>query len=496
MSAAYSGEVMTASAPLRSEDASWRSLIRETAVIGGDWVGAASRRAVLNPADESTVGHVPNLDAPDVGRAIQAAAAALPAWRARLPRERADILMAWRAAILARADDLAMIVTLEQGKPLADAKGEIEYGAEFIRWFAEEANRAYGDVIPPHLPGRKMLVQREPVGVAALVTPWNFPSAMLARKAAAALAAGCTAVAAPSMETPFSSLALAALAEQAGLPPGVLSVVTGEPSVVVGELCRNPLVRALSFTGSTEIGRLLMAQCAPGVKRLSLELGGHAPFIVFPDADVEAAAEAAVAAKYQTSGQDCLAANRIYVHRDIYQPFVGAFVRETRALKVGPGTDPASDIGPVANVRILAKSAEHVRDAEAKGAKIVSGGTFGPGLFFEPTVLTGVTPDMRIMQEETFGPVAAIASFSDEAEVIAAANDTEYGLMAYVYTRDLSRAHRLGDALEYGMVAVNTIKITGGPIPFGGIKQSGLGREGSRYGLDEFTELKYVCLAI
>ncbi|MCC7274485.1 MAG: NAD-dependent succinate-semialdehyde dehydrogenase [Alphaproteobacteria bacterium] len=480
----------------RTRDASWRSLLREEACVGGTWIGAATSAPVRNPADGSVLGHVPNLDRAAVQGAIGAAARALPAWRGLLPRQRADHLMAWRAAILARADDLAMIVTLEQGKPLADARGEILYGAEFVRWFAEEANRAYGDVIPPHLPGRKMLVQREPVGVAALVTPWNFPSAMLTRKAAAALAAGCTAVAAPSMETPFSALALALLAVEAGLPPGVLSVVTGAPPVVVGELCKSPAVRALSFTGSTEIGRLLMSQCAPGVKRLSMELGGHAPFLVFPDVDVEAAAKAAVAAKYQTSGQDCLAANRIYVHADIYGAFIAAFVQETRMLKVGPGTDPQSDIGPVINTGVLDKAKAHVRDAQAKGARVASGGRFGPGLFFEPTVLVDTTPDMLVMQEETFGPVAAITPFTDEAAVVAAANDTEYGLMAYVYTRDLSRAHRLGDALEYGMVAVNTIKITGGPIPFGGVKQSGLGREGSRYGLDEFTELKYVCLAI
>jgi succinate-semialdehyde dehydrogenase len=480
----------------RLQDSPLRDLIRERAYVAGAWIDAPQRTQVFNPADSSLVGAVPNLCASDVRGAIRRASDALPAWRALLPRQRADILMAWRDLILERADDLAMLITLEQGKPVADARGEVEYGAEFVRWFAEEANRAYGDVIPPHLPGRKMLVQREPVGVAALVTPWNFPSAMLSRKVAAALAAGCTVVAAPSMETPFSSLALAVLAERADLPAGVFSVVTGEPKIVVGELCRHPSVRVLSFTGSTDIGRLLMSQCAPGVKRVSLELGGHAPFIVFPDVDVAAAAKAAVAAKYQTSGQDCLAANRIYVHRDIYEPFIAAFVVETQALKVGPGTDPTSDIGPVVNVRVLDKAIAHVRDAEAKGARVACGGKFGPGLFFEPTVVRDTTPDMLVMQEETFGPVAAITHFDDEAAVIAAANDTEYGLMAYVFTRDLSRAHRLGDALEYGMIAVNTIKITGGPIPFGGIKQSGLGREGSRYGLDEFTELKYVCLAI
>jgi aspartate-semialdehyde dehydrogenase len=454
--------------------------------------------AVINPASGARIGEVPNLGAGEMRAAIEAARLALPAWRARLPRERGDLLMAWRALILENLEPLARRMTMEQGKPIADARGEIEYAAEFVRWYAEEASRLYGEVIPSHLPDRKMMVQREPIGVVGLVTPWNFPSAMLTRKAAAALAVGCTAVAVPSLETPFSALALADLAEQAGFPPGVFSVLTGEPEELVGELCRNPTVRALSFTGSTRVGRLLAAQCAPSLKRVSLELGGHAPFIVFPDADVQGAARAAVAAKFQTSGQDCLAANRIFAHESVYADFVRAFADGAAALKVGDGLDPETDIGPLINRATFDKAADHVTDALAKGAKLVTGGAPSrPGdLLFPPTVLVDVTANMTIMHEETFGPVAPILRFSDETEVVRAANDTEYGLVAYVYTRDLSRAHRLSDALEYGMVAINTVKLTGAPIPFGGVKQSGLGREGSRHGVDEYTELKYVCIGL
>jgi aspartate-semialdehyde dehydrogenase len=406
--------------------------------------------------------------------------------------------MRWWELILQHRDALAGLMTMEQGKPLADAAAEIDYAASFVRWFAEEANRLYGEVIPSHLPNRKMIVQRESLGVVGLVTPWNFPSAMLTRKAAAALAAGCTAIAVPSSKTPFSALALAALAEEAGFPPGVFSVVTGKSSEIVGELCANPAVRGLSFTGSTEVGRLLMAQCAPTIKRLSLELGGHAPVLIFPDVDVELAATAAVAAKFQTSGQDCLAANRIFVHRAIYEPVAQAISQAAAKIKVGDGFQPGVEMGPLINAETLAKSEEHVADALAKGARLLTGGHRLPqgGLFYAPTVLADVTSAMKIMDEETFGPVAAIVPFDEEREVVQTANRTEYGLIAYLFTNDLSRAHRVSDALDYGMVAINTHKITGAPIPFGGVKQSGLGREGSRHGTDQYTELKYICVAI
>lgn len=474
--------------------------MRERAYVGGRWIDAPSGARILvrNPSTGDTLGSVPDLGADAMRHAIDAAQDAFPGWSALLPRQRGDILMAWHDLMLHNRDALAALMTLEQGKPLDDAAGEIDYAAGFIRWFAEEASRSYGDVIPSHLPGRKMFAQREPIGVVGLVTPWNFPAAMLTRKAAAALAAGCTAVAVPSSETPFSALVIAALAEEAGLPPGVLSVLTGDARTLVGELCRDARVRGVSFTGSTEVGRLLMAQCAPTIKRLSLELGGHAPFIVFADADFDAAVTAAVAAKYQTSGQDCLAANRIYVAREIYEPFAQAFAAAARQLKVGDGFTPGIDIGPLVNEATLAKSEAHVADALAKGARLLCGGkrVTPASLFYEPTVLADATPDMRIMREETFGPVAALAPFDDETGVVAAANATEYGLAAYIFTKDLARAHRVADALEYGMVAVNTMKLTGAPIPFGGVKQSGLGREGSRHGLDEYTALKYLCVAI
>jgi len=485
--------------PMPTKLPAWNDVLHQEAYIDGRWVDTdAARIAVSNPADGSVVGSVPSLGIEYVEKAIAGASRALAAWRKLLPQERADILLRWHELILRHTDALAALMTAEQGKPLADAKGEIAYGAGFIRWFAEEARRTYGEVIPSHLPDRKMLVQKEALGVVALVTPWNFPSAMLTRKAAAALAAGCTAIAVPSLETPFSALALAALAEEAGVPAGVFSVLTGDPETLVGALCDSPVVRGLSFTGSTAIGRMLLARCAATVKRVSLELGGHAPFLVFPDCDVEQAAAAAVAAKYQTSGQDCLAANRIYVHEDIKEAFAAAFARAAQRLTVGPGFEPDVELGPLINERAVAKAREHVEDAIALGARLLVGGDLDRrgGLFFAPTVLADVTDEMKIVQEETFGPVAAILGFSDEDAVIEAANATEYGLVAYVFTRDVSRACRVSDALDYGMVAVNTVKLTGPPIPFGGVKQSGLGREGSRHGIDEYLEQKYICLGL
>lgn len=473
-------------------------LFRQASYINGEWrtLDSGATIDVLNPADASLIGKVPLMGIDEAREAVEAAHAAFPAWRDRLPQERAEILLEWYRLMHAHKEDLALLMTTEQGKPLSESRGEIDYAASFIQWFAEEGKRIYGENIPSHLPDRHLMVLREPVGVSAAVTPWNFPSAMLTRKAAAALAAGCPMVARPASETPFSALALAELAERAGIPAGVFQVITGSSKHIVGELCANPHVRALSFTGSTEVGRLLLSQGAATVTKMSMELGGNAPFIVFPDVDLDEAVQGAVDAKFQTTGQDCLAANRIFVHQSIYAEFVERFAQRVKALKVGPGLEKGVEIGPLIHHNALEKCQEHVDDAVRKGARLVAGGGHHElgGLFFEPTALADVTPKMNIFREETFGPVAAILPFTDEDEVVASANDTEYGLTAYVYTRDMGRTIRMVRALEYGMVAVNCVKMTGPPIPFGGVKQSGLGREGSRHGIDEYTELKYACI--
>ncbi|MGK6315505.1 NAD-dependent succinate-semialdehyde dehydrogenase [Neorhizobium sp. DT-125] len=475
-----------------------RHLMRDLAYVDGRWVAGSDGRSfqVTDPASSATLAWVASLGAEETRTAIDAAAAAFPAWRSTLPQERAAILKEWYRLMLAAREDLALLMTLEQGKPIAESRGEIDYAASFIEWYAEEGKRVNAESVTSHLPETEMIVRREALGVVGIVTPWNFPSAMVTRKAAAALAAGCTVVAHPSSETPLSALALAELAERAGMPAGVFNVVTGDAATIVGRLCEDAQVRAMSFTGSTEIGRLIAAQCAPTMKRLVMELGGHAPLIVFDDADIDRAADIATAAKFATSGQDCLAANRIFVQRPILEAFNEAFAKRIIALKVGDGLTDGIDIGPLMHERAVTKVETQVKDALDRGAKLIAGGKrhkAGP-LFFEPTLIVDVPQDAAIMREETFGPVAAVTAFDTEEEVVARANDTEYGLVAYAVTENGARQMRLGRALEYGMVAINRVKITGGPVPFGGWKQSGLGREGSRHGIEAFTELKYLCI--
>ncbi len=471
-------------------------LLKEFAYVDGGWRSSGSGRfiSVMDPGNGEWIGHVPALTADESAQAVAAADRAFPSWSGLLPQQRAQALRRWFEAIIANREDLAVLMTLEQGKPLSEARGEIDYAASFIEFYAEEAKRANVESVTAHLPGALMSVRREPMGVAALVTPWNFPSAMITRKAAAALAAGCTVVVHPSHQTPFSALALAELAERAGLPAGTFNVVTGEAAEVVGPMTESPAVRVLSFTGSTEVGRLLYRQSAATVKTLVLELGGHAPFLVFADADLDRAIACATSAKFATTGQDCLAANRMLIERPAYDAFVTRFAERVRALTVGHGlADP--DIGPLMNEAAVRKQEEHVADALARGARLAVGGKrhkAGP-LFFQPTLLADVPADALIFREETFGPVAALAPFDDEARALARANDTEYGLVAYLHTRDTGRIARLTAGLQYGMVAVNRTKITGAPIPFGGVKQSGLGREGSRLGMETFMDVKYVC---
>ena len=476
-------------------------LLRHQAYIDGQWCDAPDGAVteIFNPANGESLGHVPNLGAAETRRAIEAAQAAQPAWRALTAKERAARLRKWYELMLANQEDLARIMTAEQGKPLTEARGEVLYAASFIEWFAEEAKRVYGDTIPGHQPDKRLIVTKEPIGVTAAITPWNFPAAMITRKAGPALAAGCAMVLKPAPQTPFSALALAVLAERAGIPAGLFSVLPAdaERSREVGaELCANPIVRKLSFTGSTGVGIKLMEQCAPTLKKLSLELGGNAPFIVFEDADLDAAVEGALVAKYRNAGQTCVCANRLYVHDAVYEAFAEKLAAAVAKLRVGPGDEAGVVIGPLIDGNAVAKVQAHLADALEKGAKVLQGGKAHElgGHFFEPTVITDVTPDMRVAREETFGPLAPLFRFSDEAEVVRQANDTEFGLAGYFYTRDLGRTFRVAEALEYGMVGINTGLISNEVAPFGGMKASGLGREGSKYGLDEYLEIKYLCL--
>ncbi|VBE69713.1 succinate-semialdehyde dehydrogenase [Burkholderia pseudomallei] len=476
------------------------ALLRERAFVAGEWQAAdgGATLEVRNPATGALIGTVPAMGAAETRRAIDAANAAWPAWRKKTAKERAAILRKWHDLMIAHADDLALILTTEQGKPLAEAKGEIGYAASFLEWFAEEGKRVYGDTIPTPAADKRIVVTKEPVGVCAAITPWNFPAAMITRKVGPALAAGCPIVVKPAEATPFSALAMAVLAERAGVPAGVFSVVTGEPKAIGGELTSNPIVRKLSFTGSTPVGRLLMAQCAATVKKVSLELGGNAPFIVFDDSDLDAAVEGAIASKYRNSGQTCVCTNRFYVHEKVYDAFAEKLTAAVAKLKVGLGTEAGVVQGPLINGAAVRKVEAHIADALDKGARVTTGGQrhpLGHG-FFEPTVLTGVTPDMKVAKEETFGPLAPLFRFSTEEEAIRYANDTEFGLAAYFYSRDIGRVWRVADALEYGMVGINAGIISNEVAPFGGVKQSGLGREGSHYGIDDYVVIKYMCVAV
>jgi len=473
-------------------------LFRQHCYIDGEWVDAISRATikVTNPANGDTLGTVPKMGAEETRRAIEAADRALPGWRAKTAKERAQILRRWFDLLMANQEDLATLMTAEQGKPLAEAKGEIAYAASFIEWFGEEGKRIYGDTIPSHGADKRIVVIKEPIGVCAAITPWNFPAAMITRKCGPALAAGCTMVLKPATATPYSALALCELAERAGVPKGVFSCVTGGATEIGGEMTSNPTVRKLTFTGSTEIGKLLMEQCAGTVKKVSLELGGNAPFIVFDDADIEMAVKGAIASKYRNAGQTCVCANRILVQDGVYDAFTKRLAEAAGAMKVADGFEPGAVIGPLIDMKAVEKVEAHIGDALKKGAKIVIGGKRSAlgGSFFEPTVLTDVTTDMLITREETFGPVAPLYRFKTEAEAVKMANDTEFGLAAYFYSRDIGRIWRVAEALEYGIVGVNEGIISTEIAPFGGMKESGIGREGSHYGIDEFLEVKYLCL--
>ncbi len=471
-------------------------LLREAALVGSDWIEAGEDAIeVHNPATGALVGRVPKLGADETNAAIAAAEVAQKAWAARTAKDRAVILRRWYDLMIENADDLALILTMEQGKPLAEAKGEIVYGASFIEWFSEEARRVYGDVIPGHAPDKRIVVVKQPIGVVAAITPWNFPNAMITRKAGPALAAGCAMVLKPASQTPFSAIAMAILAERAGLPMGLFSVLTGSARAIGGAMTASDTVRKLTFTGSTEVGIELMRQSADTVKKLALELGGNAPFIVFDDADLDAAVEGAIISKFRNNGQTCVCANRLYVQSGVYDAFAQKLSAKLATLKVGDGLEEGTVFGPLIDSNAVAKVEEHIADAQSKGAEVAMGGKSHAlgGTFFEPTVLTGVTQDMAIASEETFGPVAPLFRFESDDEVVAMSNDTEFGLASYFYTRDLARAWKVGEQLEYGMVGINTGLISTAEAPFGGIKSSGLGREGSRYGIEEFVEIKYLC---
>ena len=475
------------------------ALLRHEGFIGGTWCAADSGRKVdiLNPANGQNLGSVPVMGADETRRAIEAARAAMPAWAAKTAKERGAILRRWAELMHAHADDLATIMTAEQGKPLAEARGEVVYAASFFEWFAEEARRIYGEVIPSFAPDKRLLVLRQPIGVSASITPWNFPSAMITRKVGPAIAAGCAVVCKPAPQTPFSALALAELAIRAGVPAGVFNVVTGDAEAIGGELTSNPVVRKLSFTGSTAVGKKLMAQCAGTLKKISLELGGNAPFIVFDDADLDAAVQGAIASKFRNTGQTCVCANRLYVQDSVYDQFVAKLADKAKGIKVGSGFEAGVSQGPMIDDQAIAKVEAHVADAVAKGATVVVGGGRAEGLgerFFTPTVLSNVTSDMLCAKEETFGPVAPVFRFETEAEAIAMANATEFGLASYFYSRDIGRIFRVGEALEYGMVGINTGLISTAEVPFGGVKQSGLGREGAHQGMDDYVEIKYLCI--
>jgi succinate-semialdehyde dehydrogenase/glutarate-semialdehyde dehydrogenase len=473
-------------------------LFREACYVDGQWIQAKSGQTIKvdNPATAETIGQVPKLGAAETRQAIEAANTAFVSWSKNTAKERATILRRWFDLMMANQEDLARLMTLEQGKPLTESRGEVAYAAAFLEWFGEEAKRIYGDTIPQHQTDKRIVVIKQPIGVVACITPWNFPLAMITRKAGPALGAGCTVVLKPATQTPFSALALAELAERSGVPKGVFNVVTGPASEIGGELTSNPIIRKLSFTGSTEIGKILMRQCASTVKKLSLELGGNAPFIVFDDADLDAAVEGAITSKYRNTGQTCVCTNRVLVQDSVYDTFAAKLAAAVKALKPAPGLELGSTQGPLIDDAAVEKVESHIRDAKSKGAKVLVGGNRHAlgGRFFEPTILTDATPEMVVAREETFGPVAPIFRFKTEAEAIALANDTEFGLAAYFYGRDIARVWRVAEALEYGIVGINTGLISTEVAPFGGVKESGLGREGSKYGIDDYIQIKYLCL--